>query len=230
MKDFIQKHVDIEVDERHIFCSYRKRAIKTRPIKGKPVKIPRIMLVKCSNQLKQTLFIHMSRLIGQRHPTEGYGYYIDKNVPEAHRDTIERNKSRLQEIHTKNKGKLPKDGIHYHIAGTNLYVNGKVIKPDIMPPTPIELMEFADGKEEALQAITLVPSDVIKESDSKFRAFAAKVSSLDDAKLVYIKVALEELNADHIMMAYSFKAAGETHSGVSNDWEIGGGLTMKYFL
>ena len=81
----------------------------------------------------------MNKLKGKRHPTEGYGYYIDKNVPDAHRDTIEQNKPHLQEIHAKNKGKLPKDRIHYHIAGTNLYINGKLIKPDIMPPTPTEL-------------------------------------------------------------------------------------------
>ena len=99
-----------------------------------------------------------------------------------------------------------------------------------MPPTPTEFTEYADGKDEALQAIKFIPSDAIKESGSKFYAYAAKVSSIDDVRLMYIKVALQELSADHTMMAYSFKAAGETHSGVSKDWEIGGGLTMKYFL
>ena len=89
VKDFVQNHIDIEVDERHIFTAYRKGAIKTRPINGHQVKIPRIMLVKCSNQFKEILSRNMNRLKGKRHPIEGYGYYIDKNVSEAHQEARE---------------------------------------------------------------------------------------------------------------------------------------------
>ena len=184
--------MEIEADDKHIFTAYRKGSPQTKFILGKMTEVPRLMVIKCSVQLKQILLKNMSRLKGKRHPVHGYRHYIDKHEPDVVRDTKNRHKKTIQS--TKNQGKHPRDKTYYRISGTNLHIKGKLVKDDIFPPSPSELFHYADGKDPYIKAINFSSSDTIKDAGSSFTGYATRVSSLQDVKLAYIKLAIAELN------------------------------------
>ena len=92
-----------------------------------------------------------------------------------------------------------------------VYINGKIQKKHIHPPTVSEMFNIDATTQAKLDKISLHQTVTLKEKSSEFTGLALRISSPTDICLAYKKAKQMFPKADHIMLAYQCKQNSGYH-------------------
>lgn len=178
------------------------------PIPGKH----RPIIIRCVTGLKQYILDNAIKLNG-RFNEEGSNYYINPQLPDSLAEQRRENRQNIKERKEKEKP-IPKENKStFNIKNGKLYINGQVKRKLLSPPSVLQL--FPD--EDQQKKIDNMRSKILRskpESGSMFRITVFRPSTIDEARLAYIKLFQEFPSADHI--------AGTFCIGNSKDYQDNG--------
>ena len=107
-----------------------------------------------------------------------------------------------------------------------LYLNGKLQKKYVNPPTVMEMMNIQQDTQERIDSLRFTQSPTIVDKNSSFTVFAVKVANTTEVKLAYKKAKQISPDADHIVMAYAVKQ----YSGYHDNGEHTAGKRLAAIL
>lgn len=218
--EFLQEHLEIEVEEPDIWKAHR--------LGYKKENFVRPMVTKLAYHTKEKVMQNLGKLKGKVNQINSKPLFISEQVPEAVTEARKQVSARLPAITRANEELPVAERKQIFVHNDKIVVDGKVVEPDIITPQPSEL--FLDAVlQKKVDEINqnFVMSDGVQVKNSEFIALAMKVDSTDTAKLAY-KAAIQRFPAmDHVMAAYAFKENGTVKMGHCDDGEYGGGMVIR---
>ena len=177
----------------------------------------RPMVVRCSLELRRTIFNHTSRLKNITNDNN-QPFYVKPQLPEPLLSEKKEREDKLRSIRKAND-LLPENQkkTAAHIKNNTLYINDVPQKKHIFPPTAQDVFNIDRETRQKMDKIHISHSGVISEKKSTFCGHAVHVRNATDVKLAYLKMKAMYLECDHIMMGYTFK----TFSGNADNGEFG---------
>ena len=157
----------------------------------------------------------------------GQPYYIQPQVPEPKATQRREMRQKIAEIKKTNATITdPAKHTKAEIRNGSLYINGKQNKQHIYPPTVVEMFNIDKTAQSRMDKVSLEASNTIIEKSSEFTAFAVRATTAPEVKLAYKKVKQLVPEADHVIMAYTFKQ----HIGYHDCGEHGAGKKLMQIL
>ena len=158
---------------------------------------------------------------------DGKAYIIQPQIPEPKATQRKEMRQKVQEIKKLNATvDDPNCHTKAEIKKGSLYINGRLEKKHIHPPTVSEMFNIDKSTQAKLDKIKPIDSTTIYEKSSEFTAFAIRSNTSAEVKLAYKKIKQISPEADHVMMAYTFKQ----HSGYHDNSEHGAGKRLQELL
>ena len=154
---------------------------------------------------------------------DGKQMYINDYIPAA---TLERRKRERQIIQD-----CQESGINTQFYKGRLAIQGELLKPKIIPPSPKQLINIPPDELSNILKIPTTGPTTIAMDMSIFHAYTAEVSSFQEIRDLYVKVKLMQPDARHIVCAYRIPG-NEKHycEDFCDDDEPGGGQTLLSLL
>lgn len=183
---------------------------------------PRPVILKCSPKLRLAI-LSADKKWKEDHPGQKPPYSISPQLPEKMAETkreirhlIWEQKSKEEHLTTDQKAKIT-------VQNNIVYVNKEPVKRKLPALKPFHLFPRRETQDR-IDAIQMYRSDVRPEKGSTFQAYAAKISSPEEAHLMHIKVRQIHPSATHVAAAY----VGTTENSYAfhNDGEHGSGLKL----
>ena len=184
------------------------------------------IVVKCVPKLRSTIFQHTSTL---KNITNEFGqpYYINSQTPEPRTTQHKEMFQKITEVRKTNEAITDvAKKTKIEIKRGQLYLNGKLQKQHIFPPTVAKILNVDATMQAKLDAIKPAISSTYTEKSSEFTGYAVRAFNTTDTKLEYTKIKQMVPEADHIMMSYSFKH----HEGYHDYGEHGSGKRLLDLL
>ena len=220
--DFMRTEMAMEVSDEEVLVAHRMGKYDVKNVK------PRLIVVRCSQQLIDRVFQYTSNLKGKMNAKKDY-YFVRKQLPEP---LLTQKIEREEVLRTirKNNDALTKDEEHLKVKAfirdKTLFINEKPQKKHIFPPTAQEIFNISKPEQQKLDCLTVVHTKETTDKENIFQGHAAKVSSNAEIKLCYKKLKQLFPDRDHIMMGYSFK----NFHGHHDDDEHGAGKRISKIL
>ena len=181
------------------------------------------MFIKVTEKLRKQILSNTWRLANLKDDIDGFGYYVKQSMPEEYRAVRARHQTEFNKIKDENwdipEGEPRSD---CWFVEDQFYIDGKVQKEEIVLPTPTDMLFMSPDTRQQLNSLDVKVSTPREEQRSRFTGYCAKVRSLHEIRLVYMKVKILEQQADHIMLAYRLKDGDSlTEGSVSNGEHFG---------
>ena len=207
----------------------RSNNFTEKRINNRMVRIPPVMFIKVTERLRKQILSNSWRLANMKDDIDGFGYYVKQSMPEPYRAVHAKYQMDFNRIKDENWD-VPEGEPHSdcRFIKDRFYIDGKVQKEDISPPTPAEMFFMTDDVCRKIAMLDLKTSVPKEENRSRFTGFCATVTTLDDVCTAYMKVKKMEQRADRIMLAYRIKHEDTlTEGSVSNGEHFGDLEVMK---
>ena len=228
--NFFTDRLEIEFDAAGILDAYRSRYVAERNFGGSTVKIPPVMFVRVTEQLRRLVLKNTWKLTNVKQLPEGYGMYVRQGLPEPFRAVRRKFSGYTERIKVRNKGKNEQDKTRFWFAGERFFVDGSVITERISAPSCKDILNVTDIQKEQMAAIKLFRSEPETESNSTFQAFGLETDDIELAKLAYIKIKTKQIRCDHVMMAYRIVRENKLIQGSVSDGEHFGDIEILELL
>lgn len=216
-----QMNVDIEIED--IWKAHR-----TGPYKQGKV---RPMIIKLSYVAKDLILDNMSALKGKSNPVTKQVYFISEQVPEGVAENRKQVSNRVKTLKEHNEKRPKSERQQIQIVNNKILIDGELDEPEVKPPQPMDL--FLDSKEQDeinLIQSSLVQTDIRRERNSEFLAYAAKARSIEEVRKLYVAVYQRHPDADHVMMAYALREKDKVKNGFCDDREFGAASRIRRIL
>ena len=208
---FFKSEVEIDAEHNEILVAHRLGKY------SKQQKRPRLMVVKCSYELKERVLNNASNL-KEKANSAGEAFYINKQLPEKVMEQNREIRQTVKELKEQEDGLPVRDRSRIEVRSKTVFVNGEPKEKELLPPEPMDL--FPDDHElEKIQKMKLSSSDVTTEKGSDFQAFAIKTNNIAEVQRAYRKVRSLHAGATHVVAAFNMKSK----SGYQDDDEHGAG-------
>ena len=106
-----------------------------------------------------------------------------------------------------------------------IMINNRELKPQINPPTAVDILKAKPEEMEEILAVKLMEGDEHEEENSEFFSYAQRVRSRSDVDKGYQKMRVKFADATHISCAFILKGESKS-SGFVDDGEIGQGRNI----
>ena len=215
VKEFLKDKMEVVADMKDLKIVHRMGSQHN-------INNPRIMVAKCTHDLKEKIFKKKSALKDQTNEM-GKGYFISKQIPdewaEEQRDLREAIKKAKQVNATKEQEGMEKDVIQ--VKNRILYINKEPQRKLLAVPKPAELF-VEKTEQDKIDRMKFYSSDSKTEEGSYFTAHVVKTQSMTEIRRAYIKVRQMHPSASHIPFSFRFKNV----EGSQDDREIGASSRM----
>ena len=191
------------------------------------VKSPKTMMVILENsEDKHEIFSLVSNLKGKKNARKCL-FFISDDMTEQERET----RSYYRDLICEN-GKLDSDDrLQIKLRKGRIYANNQVIKTDIRPPTPADILTMTDEELENVHQTKTYEVGEHNEENSDFYSYMMRVKSLDEVEAGLAKIKIKHGDATHVVTAYRFEnAKGPFHQGYFDDEELGAGRASLQVL
>ena len=164
---------------------------------------------------------------GKRHAIHNHKYFVSSVECEAVRAAKSHYKSKIQKIVAGNKNKEEGQKTGFYYKGEDLYIDGKLQKEFIEPPSIEDVNSAMMTRRDDLSSLKLYHSTApIIENNNHFTAYAVRTRRMDAVRLGYIKTIITKPRANHVMMAYRVG----NYSGSCDDGECQAGGRLLQVL
>ena len=150
---------------------------------------------------------------------KGNFYYINKQLPEAYVEWDLEIRAKMKEIKKKEEGLANDKKTKMEVRSGVLYLNGSLVKKEIVPPSTQELF-LKNNEKRKMEEMHFVASDVFGVKGSQFTPYAVKVNNLGEVRRAYAKSRRLHPYCHHVTEAYML---GPGNSGFQDDEEHSAG-------
>ena len=152
--------------------------------------------------------------------SSGGKYYINDYRTEKDSD----HRQRIKDIMMDNTRMPVSHQMQMEVKGANLFVNEDRYEKEVEPPTAKDVLLTTKAKEKELQRLQIFEGPSETCDGSTFYSYAAKADTLEDVKVLYHKIKMENVSATHISCAYRiFGIKHHNYQDYADDGEIGAG-------
>ena len=220
--DFFKDNMKMEVREEEVLVAHRlgKWSIKASK--------PRLMVVRCSQSLRDRVFQFTSNLKGQKNDKNDF-YFVKPQLPEPLFTQKKEREEQIKVIKLANANIPDNESdkrTKYEICDKTLFVNGKPQKKYIHPPTVQDILNVDKFTQEKMDTLKNYHTVHITDKENVFQGHAYQVRSNEEVNLAYKKIRTLFPEADNIPMAYTFNSLFGHH----DDNEHGAGSKMRKIL
>ena len=230
-KRFLMNKLNLMFNSDDLLEATRSNNVTEKRINNRMVRIPPVMFIKVTDKLRKQILSNTWRLANLKDDIDGFGYYVKQSMPEEYRAVRARHQTEFNKIKDENwdipEGEPRSD---CWFVEDRFYVDGKIQKEQVLPPTPADMLFMSADTRQQLDGLDVKVSIPREEQRSRFTGYCAKVRSLHEIQLVYMKVKMLEQRADHIMMAYRLKDADILKEGSVSNGEHFGDLELLKVL
>ena len=184
------------------------------------------MVVKCSEYFKNMVLDNGHVLKGKDTGITGVSFYVKSRLPEPYRDARDKYRPIIRRMLKDNQNKPDEEKLQPKVIGTQLFVNGKLYRDPVYPPTKEQMLKLTDVERKQFADISIATSEELIVNEAKFRGFAPSVNSARDIDLAYMATKDEYKEYDHVMVAFNYFKDGQPITSSCNDGEIVGGLKV----
>ena len=208
---FLKEKVEIDVNDNEVLvahCIGQKRKTSDKP---------RLMIARCTYELKERVFKNVSNLKDKTNNSGDY-FYINKQLPDKIAEQNREIREIIKEQKIKDQSLQPRDRSKIEVIKKVVHIDGQPITKQILPIEVDEL--FPDHLERDKQdKMKLSSSDTITESESTFAAYAYKTGQIHEVRRAYRKVRRLHPGAAHVIAAYNLRG----NRGFQDDEEYSAG-------
>ena len=177
----------------------------------------RMMLVRCTPDLKSRIFENISNLKDKKNEKD-MPYYINKQLPDMFVEQKRENREIIAAVKKKEKSLPVNQKTTIEIRDHKVFL-GDQLAPKHLPRVEInELFPTKSEKEKQAQII-FTSSDVVGDRMSTFQSFAAITRNIHEVRRAYHKIRSLHPGADHVVAMY----VNNQHIGYQDDMEYGAG-------
>ena len=116
------------------------------------------------------------------HNSKGTPYFIAVQLPES----LQEERHSYQCMMQRNKEKAPADQLSLKLQGHTLYVNGKLYKRVVVPPTVADVLSMPRQDKEQISAISFTKGPWKEDKNNQFIPYAIKVGEHTQIKEAYM--------------------------------------------
>lgn len=191
----------------------------------------RPLVVKLSYTAKDLIMDNVATLKDQSNPVTGQKYFIAEQTPEGIIEQRKQTSNRAKHLKSKNEGKPKQDQKSIQVINGKILIDGQIDQLEVTTPQPMNLFLNAEEQKKVNEIQQqLVETELKTSHNSKFRALAIRVNTIEEVNCAYVAVCQRYPMVDHAMMAYALKEQEELKSGFCDDKEYGAGIRLKKLL
>ena len=206
---FLKQQVEIDVEDNEIIVAHRIGQYRWNATK------PRLMLVRCVEQLKERIFKNVKNLKDKKDST-GNPFYVNKQLPDELAEQNRAIRQTIKEQKDKEDGLSAHDKTKIEVKNRKVYFDGEEVIQHLKPVTCVEM--FPDKPErEKQEKIKLYSADPHSENNSNFQVYACKAGQIHEVRRAYRKVQRLHPAVDHVVAAYVIR----NHKGYQDNREHG---------
>ena len=181
-KQVLEMEQEIEIND-----AYRLGQGRSRPILAR---------LKFPND-KAKLFANASKLKGKTN-TKKKGYFLQEDLTEQQSEL----RNFYRELRKENQDYDDDSKLTIKIQRGSLMVNNQQVKPVVVPPKDVDILQLEHDELEEIRAVKLVEGGTHCEKGSDYKCYAFKAKSVNEVRRAYTKVRIKHADATHISAAY----------------------------